>query len=82
MMQRISKAELAQRLYAAIGYPAGMEGLNTMLYGWKVMRKYGVKYLNALKHREWLYIVEVMDFSQYVGYDLTKSESVHLSDSE
>ena len=46
------------------------------------MRKYGVKYLNALKHREWLYIVEVMDFSQYVGYDLTKSESVHLSDSE
>lgn len=69
-MQRISKEELVRRLEAAIGYPAGMEGLNTLLYGWKKFRKYGAKYLDALKHRDWMYIVEVMDFSEYAQYDL------------
>ena len=70
MMQRISKTELAARLDAAIGYPAGIVGLNTLLYGWKVFRRYGPRYLDALKHRDWLYITEVQDFSAYVGYDL------------
>ena len=49
----------------------GMEGLNTLLYGWKKFRKYGAKYLDALKHRDWMYSVEVADFSEYAGYDLT-----------
>ena len=71
MMKRISKEELAARLERAIGAKVGMAGLNTLLYGWKKFRKYGAKYLDALKHRDWLYITEVMDLSEYAGYDLT-----------
>ena len=74
MMKRISKEELAARLERAIGAKVGMAGLNTLLYGWKKFRKYGARYLDALKHREWLYITEVMDLSEYAGYDLTISE--------
>ena len=79
-MQRISYKELSRRLDAVLGARVGMQGLNTLLYGWKKKRRYGLQYLNALKHRDWLYITEVMDFSEYAGYDLTKSESVHLSE--
>jgi hypothetical protein len=82
MMQRISKEQLVQRLDAAVGQPVGTKGLDILLYGWKKFRKYGAKYLDALKHRDWLYIVEVMDFSQYAGYDLSKSECAHLCESE
>ena len=71
MMQRISYETLAQRLNAAVGANVGIEGLNTLLYGWKRKRRYGLQYLNALKHRNWLYITEVMDFSEYAGCDLT-----------
>ncbi len=74
MMKRISKEELAARLERAIGAKVGMAGLNTLLYGWKKFRKYGARYLDALKHREWLYITEVMDLSEYAGYDLTQGE--------
>ena len=77
MMQRISKQELSERLDAVLGAPVGIEGLNILLYGWKKYRKYGARYCDALKHRDWLYITEVMDFSEYAQYDLTKSESVH-----
>lgn len=73
MMQQISKAELADRLDAAVGEPVGMKGLDILLYGWKRYRHYGRKYLNALKHRKWLYIVEVQDLSDYAGVDLSRS---------
>lgn len=82
MMLHISKVELVQRLDAALGQPVGMAGLNILLYGWKKKRRYGAKYLDALKHREWLYIVEVADFSEYIGYNLAKSECAHLSAAE
>ena len=82
MMQRVSKEELVQRLDAALGQPVGMRGLDVLVYGWKKFRKYGTRYLNALKHREWLYIVEVQDLSAYAGYDLTKSECVHFCEGE
>jgi len=72
MMPRITKAELAERLDAAIGAEVSMDGLDILLYGWKKFRKYGRRYLNALKHRNWLYIVEVQDLSEYAGVDLTK----------
>lgn len=79
MMQQITKAELARRLDAALGEPVGMTGLNILLYGWKKKRKYGTRYLDALKHRDWLYIVEVMDLSEYAQYDLTKGDCAHFS---
>ena len=72
MMQRINKAELAKRLDAALGEPVGIAGLNILLYGWKKYRKYGAKYCHALEAREWLYIVEVMDLSEYAQVDLTQ----------
>jgi hypothetical protein len=72
MMERITKTELVARLEKALQHPVGMTGLNILLFGWKKFRRYGLKYCNALKHRDWLYIVEVQDFSAYVGYDLTQ----------
>ena len=78
MMLRISKTELARRLDVVLGEKVGMEGLNTLLYGWKKYRQYGKKYLDALKHRDWFYIVEVMDISDYAQYDLTKCDFAHL----
>ena len=79
MMPHVSKEELLSRLELAIGAQVGIEGLNTLLYGWKKFRKFGAKYLDALKHRNWFYISEVMDLSDYAGYDLTVGESAHLS---
>ena len=71
MIPQVTKEELTRRLELAIGAKVGIEGLNTLLYGWKKARKYGTQYLDALKHRDWFYITEVMDFSDYAGYDLT-----------
>ncbi len=71
MMQRISKVELVRRLEKAIEQSVGIEGLNILLYGWKKYRRYGAKYCDALKHRDWLYIVEVIDLSEYAGYCLS-----------
>ena len=39
------------------------------------VRKYGHKYREALRHREWMYITEVMDLSEYAQCDLAKMES-------
>lgn len=82
MMPRIDKATLTARLEQAIGAHVGIEGLNTLLYGWKKKRRFGSRYLDALKHRDWLYITEVMDLSDYAGYDLTESECAHPGEGE
>ena len=79
MMPHVSKEELLSRLELAIDAKVGIEGLNTLLYGWKKFRKFGAKYLDALKHRNWFYITEVMDLSNYAGYNLTISEPAHLN---
>ena len=69
MMQRISKEELAARLERYVACAAGsMKGLNTLLYGWKKKRKYGKTYCQVLTNRDWMY-----NFSEYVGYDLSKN---------
>ena len=74
MMQRISKAVLAERLEALVECAeGGVEGLNILLYGWKKFRKYGAKYLHALEARDWMYSVEVMDLSEYAGYALMQN---------
>ena len=78
MMPHVSKEELLSRLELAIDAQVGIEGLNTLLYGWKKFRKFGANYLDALKHMNWFYITEVMDLSDYAGYDLTISEPAHL----
>ena len=52
-----------------------MKGLNTLLCGWKQKRRFGSKYRHALNARDWLYVTEVMDLSEYAGYDLTKKSA-------
>ena len=69
MNDRISKTELASRLDAAINYPAGMNGLNILIYGWT--RKQPQLRIN-IPHRDWLYLSEVQSLSVYAGCDLTK----------
>lgn len=73
MMQRISKDELVQRLEAVLGQPVGLKGVNILLYGWKKKRRYGAVYCQVLTNRPWMYITEVLDFSEYAGYDLSKN---------
>jgi len=72
-MQRVSKEELVRRLEAVISEAVGMKGLNILLYGWKKARRYGAVYCQVLTNRDWMYITEVLDFSEYAGYDLSKN---------
>ena len=74
-MERITKTELSHRLDHALGKEVGMEGLNILLSGWKNKRHFGSKYRHALNARPYLFITEVLDFSEYIGYDLTKKSS-------
>ena len=71
MTLHIDKQKVVDRLDAAIGYPAGMEGLNTLLYGWT--RKNENLRVN-IRHRTWLYDYEVRALSAYAGYDLMPAE--------
>ena len=71
-MLRISKEQLARNLGRAIGANVGLQGLNTLIHGWLKFRKYGHKYRNKLYNRDWLYITEVYDLSEYAQYDLTQ----------
>ena len=71
MTQHIDKKQVADRLDAAIGYPAGMEGLNTLLYGWT--RKDENLRVN-IRHRTWLYDYEVRALSRYAGDNLMPAE--------
>ena len=70
-MEKISKKQLARNLSKTIDEDVGLKGLNTLIYGWLRWRKYGRKYRKVIANRDWLYIVEVQDLSEYAGYDLS-----------
>ena len=70
-MEKISKKQLARNLGKAIDEDVGLKGLNTLIYGWIRWRRYGKKYRKVIANRDWLYIVEVQDLSEYAGYDLS-----------
>ena len=53
----------------------GWRGLQILLHGWFNFRKYGEKYRHAVNARDYLFITEVMDLSEYAGYDLSKISS-------
>ena len=74
-MERITKQQLADNLSAALNANVGMQGLSTLLSGWKKSRHYGKKYCHALNARDWLYLTEAIDLSDYAGYDLTQKSS-------
>ena len=71
-MLRISKEQVARNLERAIGANVGMQGLNTLIHGWLKFRKYGKKYYFAIHNRDFLYITEVRDLSEYAGYYLSQ----------
>ena len=71
-MEKISKEELARRLDREIKASAGMAGLNILMFGWKNFRHYGTKYRHALNAGNYLFLMEVIDLSDYAGVDLTK----------
>lgn len=72
-MLRISKAELALHLAAKVPIAddkTPIQALDILIHGWLKFRKYGKKYYFAIHNRTFLFITEVHDLSQYVGYDL------------
>lgn len=71
-MIRISKTELTSNLERAICCDVGRKGLRTLIYGWLNFRKYGRKYRHAVNARDYLFITEVQDLSEYAGYDLAQ----------
>ncbi len=70
-MVKIPKSQLVTNLNRILATDVGMEGLLTLLYGWFHYRNYGAKYRHAVHARDWLYITEVQDLSDYAGYDLS-----------
>ena len=72
MMQHISKIEIAGRLDEVLGAQVGMQGLNTLLYGWT--RK-DPQLRTNIRHRTWLFGYEVKELSAYAGYDLRPRKS-------
>ena len=85
MMPRVSKAELAERLALRVVIADDLtesKALDILLYGWKKYRHYGAKYCHAIEARNWLYIVEVIDFSDYAQLDLTIPHSAEECEGE
>ena len=79
MMQHISKMEIAERLDEVLGAKVGMQGLNTLLYGWN--RKDPQRRIN-ISHRRWLYGYEVQELSAYAGYNLRPRKYNSIYESE
>ena len=79
MMQHISKIEIAERLDEVLGAQVGMQGLNTLLYGWT--RKDPQRRVN-ISHRRWLYGYEVQELSEYAGYNLRPRKYKSICEAE
>jgi len=68
MAQKFLKTELAHRLERYTGAEVGMDGLNTLIYGWR--RKHHFTD-TAIYQRNYLTYAEAESLSRYAGYDLT-----------
>ena len=58
------------------------QALDILLSGWKEHRHFGEKYRHALNARAFLFITEVLDLSEYAGYDLSKNTQECICESE
>ena len=70
MMKRVTKETVAKHLGWAIRLKIGKRELDILIFGWLKYRKYGHKYRDRLYHRDWLYITEIYDLSDYAGYNI------------
>ena len=69
MAQKFFKTDLVRSLERHVGAPVGLEGLETLLYGWR--HKHRIT-SHAIYVRRLLTYEETMSLSRYAGYDLTK----------
>ena len=74
MKERYYFSQLAAALERALQCDVGLEGLETLVYGW--IRKGGIcrETLRTRRKRdgeEWLTLYEAKSLSEYAGYDLT-----------
>ena len=75
-MKRITKQQLADNLSIVIHEDVGLKGLNILINSWLRYKRYGHDYYEAVRHRDWLYMTEALELSEYAGYDLTAMPAV------
>ena len=68
MARKFSKTELVLHLERHIDAEVGMDGLNTLIYGWRKKHHFTD---TAVYQRDYLTYPEVESLSAYAGYDLT-----------
>ena len=74
-MLRICKEQVARNLANKVPIAddkTPIQALNILVHGWLKYRKYGKKYYFAIHNRDFLYITEVHDLSNYAGCDLSQ----------
>ena len=75
MKERYYFTQLASALERAIHADVGLEGLDILIHGW--IKKGGINRPTLFMRKKnageaYLTYLEVVDFSRYAGYDLTK----------
>lgn len=73
-MKRISKEQLARNLARRVELADDKtpeQALGILLYGWLKKRKYSESYYWAVHRRDFLYITEVQELSEYAGVNPT-----------
>ena len=76
---KIPLTVIAQRLNAALNANVGLQGLNTLLFGWIRKGYLSSATLRVRNQRDgyrWLSIRELKSFSGYAGYDLTQNRNM------
>ena len=67
MAQRFLKTDLVRHLERYIDAAVGMNGLNTLIYGWRKKHHFTD---SAIYQRDYLTYAETESLSQYAGYNL------------
>ena len=76
---KIPLTVIVQRLNDALNTDVGLQGLNTLLFGWIKKGYLNSATLRVRNQRDgyrWLSIRELKSFSHYAGYDLTQNRNM------
>lgn len=76
---KIPLTVIVQRLNDALNTEVGLQGLNTLLFGWIKKGYLNSATLRVRNQRDgyrWLSIRELKSFSHYAGYDLTQNRNM------
>ena len=69
MAKKFLKTDLLRSLEKHVGAPVGMDGLETLIYGWRKKLRLTSR---AIYVRDWLTYEKTVSLSEYAGYDLTE----------